>query len=150
MSTERTQDVELEIEIDARPEVVYSFLVDPAKMTRWMGASATLDPTPGGVYRVNVAGRHTALGAYEELVPHSRIVFTWGWEGGDSPVPPGSSRVVISLAPDGDGTILRLRHEGLPAGQMDEHRKGWTHYLSRLEAATAGRDPGPDSMATAP
>jgi hypothetical protein len=29
-------------------------------------------------------------------------------------VPPGSTTVEITLTPDGDGTILRLRHLGLP------------------------------------
>lgn len=55
-----TESLEKEIRIAARPETVFSFLVDPAKMTRWMGINVTLDPRPGGIYRVDVDGPHCA------------------------------------------------------------------------------------------
>jgi uncharacterized protein YndB with AHSA1/START domain len=72
------------------------------------------------------------------------VVFTWGWPGEHSPLPPGSSTVEITLIPDGDGTLLRLRHLGLPADQLPLHDRGWEHYLARLIVAGEGGDPGPD------
>ena len=51
------QALEKEVRIEARPETVFPFFTDPAKMTRWKGRSATLDPRPGGTYRVDVNGR---------------------------------------------------------------------------------------------
>ena len=45
--------VQQEVRIDARPETVFSFFVDAEKMVRWKGSTATLDPRPGGIYRVN-------------------------------------------------------------------------------------------------
>ena len=51
--TEETAVVR-ELTIAARPETVWEFLVDPDKATRWMGIEATLEPHPGGVYRVTV------------------------------------------------------------------------------------------------
>ncbi len=141
--------LEREIRIAARPEIVFSFFVDPAKMARWKGLRATLDPRPGGVYLVDINGRDVARGEYLEVTPHSRLVFTWGWEGEGSPLPPGASTVEVSLAPDGDGTIVRLRHLGLPNPPLFElHAAGWDHYLPRLMAASEGRDPGPDPRAT--
>ncbi|MBI4492079.1 MAG: SRPBCC domain-containing protein [Chloroflexi bacterium] len=139
--------VQREIRIAARPETVFSFLVDPARMVRWMGVAADLDPRPGGLYRVSINPRDAARGSYLELAPHRRVVFTWGWEGEASPVPPGSSTVEISLVPDGDGTIVRLRHLGLPVDQREQHTEGWGHYLARLAIAAEGRDPGPDPWA---
>ncbi len=141
--------VEREIRIAARPEIVFSFFTDPAKMIRWKGQSATLDPKPGGVYRVDFNGRHIVRGEYVEIVPYSRIVFTWGWEGDNSPLPPGSSTVEISLRADGDGTIVRVRHLNLPEKEVQSHTEGWDHYLPRLQMAAEGRDPGPDSLAHA-
>jgi len=140
--------VECEVRIAARPETVFSFFTDPDRMIQWKGIEATLDARPGGVYRVNINGRDVARGEYLEVTPHSRIVFTWGWEGPQSQLPPGSSTVEVALIPDGDGTIVRLRHLGLPADQRETHASGWEHFLERLSLAAAGRSPGPDPWAT--
>lgn len=134
--------IEIEVRIAARPETVFSFFTDPAKMVLWKGVDAALDPRPGGIYRVNVTGRDTASGEYIEVVPYSRIVISWGWEG--SPVPPGSTRVEVDLIPDGDGTIVRLRHSGLTGEGLQQHELGWQHYLPRLALAAAGQNAGPD------
>jgi len=81
--------------------------------------------------------------------PPHRIVFTWGWEGDGSPVPPGSSTVEITITADGpDATVLRLVHRGLPLPALDRHRDGWEHYLGRLTIRAAGGDPGPDGTTT--
>jgi uncharacterized protein YndB with AHSA1/START domain len=142
--------VEREIRIDASPETVFAYFTDPARMTRWKGRSATLDPRPGGAYRVEINDRAVVRGEFVEVTPYSRLVFTWGWEGSDPehPVPPGSSTVEVVLEPDGGGTLVRLRHRDLPAGQGELHDQGWTHYLGRLGEAAAGRDPGPDPLET--
>ncbi len=79
MAVPETSDfVEREVRIAASPEVIYEFFIDPAKMIQWKGTDAALDPRPGGIYRVNVTGRDIARGEYVELVPYSRVVFTWG------------------------------------------------------------------------
>jgi uncharacterized protein YndB with AHSA1/START domain len=137
---------EVEVRIDARPETVFAFLTDPVKVTRWKGTSAELDPRPGGIYRVSGMGGSTAVGEFVTVEPPDRVVFTWGWEGDDD-VPPGSSTVEVTLRPDGDGTILRLVHRDLPAGQGVKHQEGWKHYLPRLAALAGGEDPGPDPWA---
>lgn len=136
-----------EVRINASPQTVFAFFTDPDKMVRWKGISAELEPRPGGIYRVDITGRDVARGQYVEVVPYSRVVFTWGWEGAGHPVPPGSTTVEVSLIPDGDGTIVRLRHLGLPPDQRDSHAEGWEHYLPRLAARAEGRDPGPDPWA---
>ena len=136
--------VEREVRIDAPPEVIFKFFVDPEQLIRWKGVEATLDPRPGGIYRVNVTGADVVRGEYVEVSPNERVVFTWGWEGEGNPVPSGSSTVEITLVPDGASTLVRLRHHGLPGGPEDRHAEGWEHYLARLAAAAAGRDAGPD------
>jgi hypothetical protein len=63
--------------------------------------------------------------------PDRRIVFTWGYEGDGQAVPAGSSTVEITLEPVADGTEVRLRHSGLPAGQPPlAHLAGWRHALA--------------------
>ena len=73
-----------------------------------MGVHAEIDPRPGGIYRVDANGRAVIRGEYLEVIPPSRVVFTWGWEDSESGFPPGSSRVEIDLSAEGKGTRLRL------------------------------------------
>ena len=135
-----------EIRIDAAPAAVFEFLVDPAKMVRWMGTEAVLDPRPGGDYAVNINGHERVSGQVLEIIPDRRLVFTWGWEDGVLPVPPGHSTVEISLEPDGQGTLLLLTHRDLPPDMHRFHRLGWDYALPRLAAVAAGQDPGPDPL----
>ena len=151
-STTETVTIERELVIDASPETVWEFLVDPAKAVLWMGTSASFDARPGGQYRVEVIPGHTAAGEFVELDPPHRLVYTWGWEPGeDGPatVPPGASTVEVELVRSGKGTALRFIHSGLPSTEAAEsHGVGWDHYLARLEIAGAGGDPGPDVWLT--
>jgi uncharacterized protein YndB with AHSA1/START domain len=152
-STTETISVEREITIAASPETVWQFLVDPEKATRWMGQRATLDPRPGGLYRVEIVPGHTARGEFVELDPPNRLVHTWGWEQGDDAepraVPPGSSTVELELIPTEGGTLLRFTHRDLPTPESaDSHAYGWDHYLERLVVAGAGGDPGVDPWIT--
>jgi uncharacterized protein YndB with AHSA1/START domain len=138
--------VQREVRIAARPETVFPFFTDPALMARWFGRLVALEPTPGGALRVAINDQIVARGAFVEIVPPSRVVFTFGWEGTDQSVPPGSSTVEVVLVPDGDGTLVRLSHRDLPVVTRDEHAHGWEHYLARLATVAAGGDPGPDPM----
>jgi uncharacterized protein YndB with AHSA1/START domain len=147
-ATTETTSVERELTIQARPETVWEFLVDPEQATRWMGSAATLDARPGGEYRVDVIAGHVASGEFLEVERPRRLVYTFGWEpeaSGPNPVPPGSSTIEIELEPNGEGTTLRFRHRGLPGGEAAQaHAHGWDHYLARLEIAAGGGDPGED------
>lgn len=139
--------VEREVRIAARPETVFDFFIDPDKMRQWKGSKAELDPRAGGVYRVEINEQAIASGEYLEVEAPSRVVFTWGWEGqetGEHAVPPGSSRVEVDLVPDGDGTLVRLRHFNLPEQSREIHGQGWDLYLGRLAKVAADEDPGPD------
>jgi uncharacterized protein YndB with AHSA1/START domain len=136
--------VRVERRIDASPRTVFSFFTDAERWVSWQGVEAQIDPRPGGVFRMNVRGDGYAAGTFVEVSPYRRIVFTWGWETEGSPVPPGSSTVEVTLEPDGDGTVLRLVHSGLPAAMFDVHREGWEHYAGRLAVRAAGGEPGPD------
>lgn len=148
MTPHDTDVIEREIHIAARPETIFAFFTDPAKMVRWLGIRATLNAQPGGICRIHINERDVVGGTYLEVVPHSRVVFTWGWEG--SPLPFGSTTVEIALVPEADGTRLYLRHGGIPVEQRDVQAAGWDHALERLVIAAEGGDPGPDPWATAP
>ena len=141
-----TSVIEHELRVAARPETVFAFFTDPSKMVRWMGDEATLDPRPGGLCRVGFGAAPAMLGEYVEVVPYTRVVFSWGWETNLLPVPPASTIVEVSLTPEGEGTRVRLNHRRLPSTTLEFHRTGWRHYFGRLEIAAAGGDPGADTL----
>ena len=148
-STTETTEVVRELQIAARPETVWEFLVDREKAIRWMGIDATLEPEPGGLYRVEVIPGTVARGTFVDVDPPRRLVFTWGWEpnaaGETYDVEPGSSTIEIQLEEDGDGTKLRFEHRDLPTAEAAaKHEHGWDHFLPRLVTAAGGGDPGRD------
>ena len=135
--------LERTVHIAAPPEVVWEFWTVAERMCEWWGADAELDPTPGGTMRVTLGGGGVMAGRYVELDPPRRLVFRFGWEAtaGAPVVPPESTTVEVVFGADGDGTVLTLRHFGLPAGDAEaQHRSGWTHFLGEL-AGAARRDP---------
>jgi uncharacterized protein YndB with AHSA1/START domain len=141
------QAVNLEIVIDAPPETVFEYFVDPGSMRRWMGGHVVLEPRKGGRFAVDIGANH-ARGAFVEVQPPEKVVFTWGWEGSDL-VPPGSSTVTLTFEGRDGGTLVRLAHTDLPSGEDMRHTHGWNHYLGRLKQAAVGIDPGPDPHAEA-
>jgi uncharacterized protein YndB with AHSA1/START domain len=133
-----------EILIDATPETIFPLLTTTEGHLRWEGTEAEIDPRPGGIYRVLVAGEYLGIGEYVEVVPNERVVFTFGWDMPGNPIRPGSTQVEITLIPDGTKTLVRLTHSGLPDDAIGDHTQGWDHYLSRLAVVGAGGDAGPD------
>ena len=147
MSETDTLVVEQTVRIAARPETVWRFWTDPQRMCDWWGAAATLDPRPGGTCTIEMGGGPVMQGEFLELVPHERIVFSFGWEPteGAPAIAPGSTRVEVTLAADGDDTILTLRHSGIPATLADRHRAGWELFLPILAEVAAGHQRRPEA-----
>jgi uncharacterized protein (TIGR03086 family) len=127
----------------------FALITAPDRLRRWQAVAARVDLRAGGGYRWTIVPGHSAGGAFTEVEPGKRVVFTWGWEGQDD-LPPGASTVTITLAPAAGGTLVRLVHAGLTEEQAASHTDGWTHYLDRLARAGASGDAGPDEWAAAP
>jgi uncharacterized protein YndB with AHSA1/START domain len=124
--------VEVTVHVAAEPATVFPYFTDPARYVQWMGRTATLHPVPGGTYRVCMREGVEAIGEFLEIDPPHKVAFTLGWTHQPA-VPPGSTHVVVTLTPEGDGTRVVLRHYGLPDGQHQAgHHKGWITYLDRL------------------
>ncbi len=139
-------DLTREILIDASPETIFEFLTVADKHVQWEGTEAELDPRPGGIYRVLIAGSYPAGGEFVEVVPNEKVVYTFGWDMADNPITPGSTTVEITLHPEGDKTRVQLVHRGLPdEAAVEMHIHGWDHYLARLAVVAPGGDAGPDT-----
>lgn len=121
-----------EIFIEAEPETVFAYFTQAEKLLEWMGVEAMLEPHTGGRFQVTINQERKVMGEYLELTPYSRVVVSWGWERRED-VPPGSSTVEITLLPNAEGTLVRLRHYDLPETAMPLHAKSWEHNLPRLK-----------------
>ena len=71
--------VEVTMHIPATPEDVFPYFTDPARYVQWMGSEATLEPVPGGVYRIQAPGGFAAAGEFLQVTRPHRVVFTWGF-----------------------------------------------------------------------
>ena len=118
--------------IRASRETVFRFFTDSSRWASWWGKGSTIDPRPGGAMHIHFPEGTKATGEVLEVEPPERIVFTYGFVGGQ-PIAPGGSRVTIRLAADGPGgreTRLSLTHEFAEAPARDEFVQGWRFQLA--------------------
>lgn len=140
--TEKTEarEVRHEIYIEASPETVFALLTEATAMKKWQAEIVDADPVLGGVFRLAEPGGMQIEGHYVEVVPYSKVVYTWGGVAG---VAPGQSTVEFLLDPCGNGTLVRLRHYNLPASSFEAHDQEWAFVgLPKLKDIAEGRDPG--------
>jgi uncharacterized protein YndB with AHSA1/START domain len=125
--------VTIDIRAAVEPLIAWSFWVEPGRLTSWMGRTAEVDPRPGGVIRVDYGNGIVMRGTIVELEAPANLAFTWGWEDPTEAVRPGGSLVEVAFLPDGDGTLMQLRHSGLPDdAERASHLEGWDHFRPRL------------------
>ena len=127
------------VEIGASPETVFAMWTTAAGLCSWWGATAQVDARPGGAIRVCLEGGPIMCGEYLTLDAPHRIVFTFGWETAppDGELPPGSTRVEVTIEPTATGSRVTLRHRDLPLDHLANHARGWAHFLGDRLAAVA-------------
>lgn len=126
--------------IAAPPAKVYEAWTDPKKLMQWFGPdpcemiSAEADARVGGRYRMVFrtlpdGEMHNVSGTYSDVVPNERLTFSWMW----ITMPERTSKVTVSLKPDGAGTLLTLFHEQFfDEAARDGHNKGWSGTMEKL------------------
>lgn len=130
-------------------ERVYRAWTDPAQMARWYAPNerwhtceVVADPTPGGRYDVMMrhldGAEYHMVGGYVEVVPNTRLSFTWTMVGGEMELK--DTLVTIDLRPVPGGTELTLTHERQPNLQAVEGTsEGWTGCLDLLASYLDGK-----------
>ena len=120
---------------------VWQAFTDPALLMQWFGphrvqaTAAEIDLRPGGRFSVelleNNGQTHRVGGEYREVMPETRLVFTWAWHS----MPDRVSRVAVDFRPWSQGTEVTLRHDGFATAEtMGNHTSGWTQSFERLQA----------------
>ena len=129
--------------LKASPAQVFAAWTDPQKIVHWFGpkdtvpgsVSADMDVRAGGRYtmrfKTDNGESHKVSGVYREVVPNSRLVFSWAWQS----TPERESLVTVTVAADGaDGSLLTLHHEQFfDEAARNGHERGWTGTLEKLE-----------------
>jgi uncharacterized protein YndB with AHSA1/START domain len=132
----------------ASPESVFRAWIDPTQLARWMGPPevqakvVTLEPRLGGAYRLDfdggTCGTNIVGGTYREIVPHSRLVFTWAWQEGTG-LPTQETLVTVTFRAIGAETEMTLKHERFDSADgRDRHGQGWNGSFDKLAALLAG------------
>jgi uncharacterized protein YndB with AHSA1/START domain len=107
--------------IEAPPEDVWRFMVDPAALSVWFGADAWLEPVEGGAVRFRFADGSVRRGEIATIDPGRSL--TWRWRehrgAGFGSAIGDSSSVAIELTPTDSGTRVRIVERRLAAsGEM--------------------------------
>jgi uncharacterized protein YndB with AHSA1/START domain len=108
--------------IPARPEAVFDAWMSSAQHAAMTGEDAEIDPRVGGAFR---AGDGYITGTTLELEQGRRIVQFWRTT--DFAASDPDSRIEVFLEPDGQQTLLTLRHTDIPDGQSG-YEQGWRDY----------------------
>jgi uncharacterized protein YndB with AHSA1/START domain len=127
--------------IDASPETVFAFLTEQDKAAQWFGEVVEIDGRAGGIFHVGIHSGPAVSGQFVEVIPHSKVVFTWG---GVEGLAPGESTVEINLRPEAGGTRVTLHHFRVPHKvAIDSFSGGWNgRALPMLKKIAEGGDLG--------
>jgi uncharacterized protein YndB with AHSA1/START domain len=145
-----TDSIEKEIQIDARPEVVWRVITDPSHISRWFsddadvndveGADGTLTWRPGG----RGGNREIDMVVPIRVVdaePFRRFSFRWNHAHGETPDETNSALVEFTLLEEPGGTRLRVMESGIGGVTTDQasrdlyteqHDDGWGRHLGEL------------------
>jgi len=127
----------LRVHIDADPDTVFKALTDGDELVDWFAEQAEVDLAAG---RYAFWGRYAPQGdqARQALTGHEAgrsLAFTWTFD--EAP-----STVELSLAPDGEGTLVSVAHDGVAADPVAV-KCFWYVTLANLAAFSESRQTMP-------
>lgn len=161
---EKNEGLIIERVFDAPRELIWKAWTDPEEAKKWWGPkgftapSVTIDLRVGGTYHNCMRGPGPdgvvrdfwSTGIYKEIDPQKRLVCTDSFADEKGNVVPASHYgmagdfplemlVTVTFAERSGHTVMTLRHDGLPAGEMQEMtRQGWNESFDKL-AQVLGR-----------
>lgn len=137
-------------------EKVFAAWTERKQLERWMCKDIAshdvhyreLDVRAGGRYVMEVRDTangdfYAGQGAYREVKPPEKLVFTWSWtkrqpDGSDAPLHP-ETQVTVEFFARGASTEVVLTHEIFrTVKDRDEHDQGWNGCFQMLASLLEG------------
>lgn len=132
--------------IAASAERLFDAWLDPASLAVWMRrdggepSRVVADPRVGGSFSITMLdrfGENVHMGTYQLIDRPRALEFTWRSHATNT----ADSVVRVTFEPDGDATVVEVRHERLPdAEAASSHSEGWTEILGQLERTMTGME----------
>lgn len=130
----------------ASPAAVFDAWMAREQFAAWIGPEGmqcdvpVLEPRVGGRYEITMRLANGQVlpvsGVFKRIDRPRQLVFSWGWNGD----PTRQSVITLDFLAHGADTELVLRQEGLgTVSSRDDHGKGWTSALNKLERHLAAR-----------
>ena len=133
----KTADIKVERTIPAPPSDVFDAWLDPTiPGTPWHdNEKLIVNPQVDGLWYWRSLGGTPHYGRFMEIDRPGLIRHSWM-----SPNTLGQESIVtVTFEQKGDGTLLTVRHSGLPnEGTATAHEKGWISISDRLSHIFAG------------
>lgn len=147
MTTTTEDKVEVRRTFPVSRERIFAAWTDPEEMKQWFGgdhcraSGITVDFRVGGSYSVTGCRESETwnlAGVYREIIPPSRLVYTWQWLD-DPDWEGGPSLVTVEFTEVADGTEVSVTHERFPTEESrGNHDQGWTQALGKLSGYLGG------------
>jgi uncharacterized protein YndB with AHSA1/START domain len=141
---------------DAPRDLVWKAWTEPELFKKWWGPKdytapyCTIDLRVGGRYLSSMRGPDGkeifSTGVYHEIVPQARLVMTDSFSDEDGNVVPSTHygmspdfplelQVTVTFEDLKGSTMLTMRHEGVPGGEMRKlTAAGWEQSFDKLAA----------------
>jgi uncharacterized protein YndB with AHSA1/START domain len=155
MSHHENPELRITRVFDAPREVIWRYWTDPEYYRRWQGPKGFTDC--GSRIDVRVGGEHLtcflsldgqklwSTGVYEEVVAPERLVITDSFADERGNVVPATyygmgadyplvARIVVTFEESAGKTKMTIRHEGVPAGTIDDMTTGWNESLDKIDS----------------
>lgn len=114
-----------EIHIKAPVEKVFASFTDEVTLLSWHGKEATLEPYPGGIYKVVFEDGTTIIGKYKEVIPNEKLVYTARYGDVDS-------EITILFTHVDNGTHIHLTQVFSSGQDITSFDGGWDYFLGLL------------------
>lgn len=133
--TEERRTIELEIEIDADPETVWTAISDAEQLRRWFPLDADVEPGEGGSITLSWGPDTEGTAPIDLWEPGRRL--RWVEVEGEQDGEPIRVAVDFTIEGRGGTTRLRLVHSGFSADAdwddyVDTIDSGWRYFLYNL------------------